>query len=154
MLGTTGIKFGNSQINGQEINFNFVQAWNADVKEAIAGNFLTLKIAGIDLINSEQRSGFPKIEEGAAYSFNGSDITSTKITWYVDDEYAKLEQTVISFSFARLGSVTPQIQINVADILIEGSDNTENEGILGLPGFEFVVVISALVFTSFIRRKV
>ncbi|MEC7976976.1 MAG: hypothetical protein VX129_03150 [Candidatus Thermoplasmatota archaeon] len=154
MLGTTGIKFGNSQINGQEINFNFVQAWNADVKEAIAGNFLTLKIAGIDLINSEQRSGFPKIEEGAAYNFNGSDITSTKITWYVDDEYAKLEQTVISFSFARLGSVTPQIQINVADILIEGSDNTEDEGILGLPGFEFVVVISALVFTSFIRRKV
>ena len=154
MLGTTGIKFGNSQINGQEINFNFVQAWNADVKEAINGNFLTLKIAGIDLINSEQKNGYPMVEEGAAYDFNGSDIKSTKVTWYIDDEYAKLDQAVISFSLARIGSVTPQIQINVADILIEGSSAAEDEGILGLPGFEITAVISALFVTSFLRRKV
>ena len=62
-------------------------------------------------------SGFPKIEEGLLTILTVVTLR-TKITWYVDDEYAKLEQTVISFSFARLGSVTPQIQINVADILI------------------------------------
>ena len=154
MFDSTGIKFGNSQINGQEINFNFVQTWNTDIEEAITGNFLTLTIAGVDLINSEQKKGYPKVEEGITYDFNGSDIKSTKITWYVDDKYAKLDQTVISFSLARVGSSTPQIQINVADILIEGTGNTEDEGILGLPGFELVSVISALFAISFFRRKV
>ena len=81
-------------------------------------------------------------------------IKSTKITWYVDDKYAKLDQTVISFSLARVGSSAPQIQNNVADILIEGTGNTEDEGILGLPGFECITVISALALTGFIRRKV
>ena len=153
MLSSTGIKFGNSQINGQEINFNFVQAWNTDIREAITGNFLTLTLAGIDLINSEQPNGYPRIEEGITYEFNGTDIKSTKITWYVDDEYAKLDQTIISFSLARVGSITPQIQINVADILIEGSATEENEGILGLPGFEITAVISAIFATSFLREK-
>ena len=154
LLFDTGIKFGNSQINGQEINFNFVQTWNTDIEEAIIGNFLTLTLAGVDLINNEQKKGYPKVEEGITYDFNGSDIKSTKITWYVDDKYAKLDQTVISFSLARVGSSTPQIQINVADILIEGTGNTEDEGILGLPGFELVSVISALFAISFFRRKV
>ena len=154
MLSSTGIKFGNSQINGQEINFNFVQAWDTDIREAITGNFLTLTLAGIDLINSDQPNGYPRIDEGITYEFNGTDVRSTKITWYVDDEYAKLDQTVISFSLARVGSITPQIQINVADILIEGSAAEDDKGILGLPGFEFITVISALALTGFIRRKV
>ena len=31
---------------------------------------------------------------------------------------------------------------------------SEDEGLLGLPGFEFITVISALALTGFIRRKV
>ena len=154
MLGSTGIKFGNSQINGQEINFNFVQAWNADIQEAIKGDFLTLTLAGISLPNSEQKNGFPRVEEGRTYTFNGSDVKSIKITWLVEDEYAKLDQAVISFSLARVGSVTPQIQVNVADILSTNVETEEDNGLLGLPGFEFATVLSALILTGLIRRKV
>ena len=45
-------------------------------------------VGGENLINAEQKSGFPKVEDGAAYDFNGTEIKSTRITWYVDDEYA------------------------------------------------------------------
>jgi len=153
-LGSTGIKFGNSQINGQEVSFNFVQTWNTNIEEAIFGDFVTLMFAGVDLVNSEQRNGYPKIGEGKTYDFNGTQIKSTTITWYVDDKYAKLDQGVVCFSLSSLASSAPQIKVNVADILIAGSGTTEDEGLLGLPGFEFAAVISALIFTSFIRRKV
>ena len=153
-LGSTGIKFGNSQINGQEVSFNFVQTWNTNIEEAIFGDFVTLMFAGVDLVNSEQRNGYPKIGEGKTYDFNGTQIKSTTITWYVDDKYAKLNQGVICFSLSSLASSAPQIQINVADILIEGTGNTEDEGILGLPGFGLISVISALLAISFFRRKV
>jgi len=153
-LGSTGIKFGNSQINGKEVSFNFVQTWNTDIEEAIIGDFVTLMFAGVDLVNSEQRNGYPKIGEGKAYDFNGTQIKSTTITWYVDDKYIKLDQGVICFSLSSIASSAPQIQIKVADILIAGSETTEDEGLLGLPGFEFATVITALFATSFIRRKV
>jgi len=154
MFGSTGIKFGNAQISGQEVNFNFVQAWKTDIQEAVKGDFLTLTLAGLSLPNSEQKNGFPKIEEGRTYTFNGSDVKSIKITWLVEDEYAKLDQAVISFSLARVGSVTPQIQVNVADILSANIDREEDKGLLGLPGFEFATVLSALILTGLIRRKV
>ena len=33
------------------------------------------------------------IGEGATYSINGTDITSVKVTWKIDDEYAKKSAT-------------------------------------------------------------
>ena len=100
-FGADAIKFGQSGINGRAVSFDFVQAWDTDAKEAVDGDYIRLIIGGVGLNSSLQKSGYPIIEDGLDYDLNGTTITSTKITWYVDDEYAKLDQSVISFSLTR-----------------------------------------------------
>ena len=149
------IKFGNTQISGKTVSFNFVQAWKTNVNEAITGDYITLMVSGENLINSEQKSGFPKVEDGAAYDFNGTEIKSTRITWYVDDEYAKLDQTAISFSLTKKSSqAAPPILINTADILTLSEGDAEEEGILGLPGFNLIFALISLVLVTKTRREV
>ena len=112
-------------------------------------------VGGIDLINSEQKNGFPKIEDGVAYDFNGTEIKSTKITWYVDDEYAKLDQTAISFSLTKKSSqAAPPIIINTVDILTQSEGDSEEEGVLGLPGFNLIFALISLVLVTKLRREV
>ena len=62
----------------------------------------------------------------------------------------------MSFSYSRKDTSTTQpILVNIADnLVVGGSGDAEDGGVLGLPGFEFAAVISALFATSFIRRKV
>ena len=148
------VKFGDTSISGQTLSFEFVEAWPTDCNEAMEGNFITLMLGnGNELDNNLQKSGYPKVEKGKKYTLNGTEYDSEKITWFIDDEYEKLELTMISFSYARKSSSTAEpIMINVADRLISSSGD-EEEGAL-LPGFEFAAVISALFVTSFIRRKV
>jgi len=154
-FGADAIKFGNTQISGQTVSFNFVQAWSTNVNEAITGDYITLMVGGIDLINSEQKSGFPKVEEGDTYDLNGTEIKSTRITWYVDDEYAKLDQTAISFSLTKKSSqAAPPILINTADILTQSEGDSEEEGILGLPGFNLIFALISLVLVTKLRREV
>ena len=150
------IKFGDTSISGQTLSFEFVEAWPTNCNEAMQGNFITLILgSGNELDNNLQKSGYPKVEKGKKYTLNGTEYDSERITWIIDDEYEKLEQTMISFSYARKSSSTAEpTMINVADKLISSSGD-EEEGALGsLPGFEFVAAISALFATSFIRRKV
>ena len=154
-FGADAIKFGNTQISGRTVSFNFVQAWNTNVNEAITGDYITLMVGGVDLINSEQKNGFPKIEDGVAYDFNGTEIKSTKITWYVDDEYAKLDQTAISFSLTKKSSqAAPPILINTADILTQSEEDSEEEGVLGLPGFNLIFALISLILVTKLRREV
>ena len=62
----------------------------------------------------------------------------------------------MSFSYSRKDTSTTQpILVNIAENLAAGSAAGEEDGgLLGMPGFEFATVISALFATSFIRRKV
>ena len=86
---------------------------------------------------------------------NGTQIESERVTWLNEDEYAKIDQSVISFSYSRKDtSTTTPVLINVADRLVSSASVSEDEGLLGLPGFEIITVISALALTGFIRRKV
>ena len=62
----TNGNFGNTNKWSIQFILSLYKSWNADVRRLVDGNFITILIDGIDLINSEQRSGFPKIEEGAA----------------------------------------------------------------------------------------
>ena len=66
-----------------------------------------------------------------------------KITWYIDDEYAKLDQSVISFSLTRRSCDTaPPIDFNTVDILKQSSGKAEDgDGVLDrvLPGFEIIL---------------
>jgi len=151
------VKFGDTTISGQTVSFEFVEAWPTNCNEAMEGNFITLMLgSGLELDNNAQQTGYPRVEEGKAYNINGTDYNSEKITWFVDDEYEKLDQTIISFSYARKSSSTTEpTMVNVADSLVSSGSNDDEEGALGgLPGFEFAAVISALLLTSFIRRKV
>ena len=156
-FGADAIKFGQSGINGQAVSFDFVQAWDTDAEEAVDGNTIRLIVDGVGLNSSLQKSGYPIVEDGLDYDLNGTTITSTKITWYVDDEYAKLDQSVISFSLTRRSCDTaPPIEFNTVDILAKSSGSGgggDEGGLLGLPGFNFILVIFALLCVSYFRRE-
>ena len=152
---TNGVIFGNTGISGNSIYFEFVESWPTNYQNAVDGNFITILIDGIEIDNNLQPSGYPKVSEGGSYEINGTQIKSERITWLNEDEYAKLDQSIISFSYSRKDtSTTTPVLINVADRLASSVSTSEDEGVLGLPGFELVIVVSALVLTSFIRRKV
>jgi hypothetical protein len=151
-FGADAIKFGQSGINGQAVSFDFVQAWDTDAEEAVDGNYIRLIIDGVSLNSSLQKSGYPIIEDGIDYDLNGTSITSTKITWYVDDEYAKLDQSVVSFSLTkRSSSGAPPIEFNTVDILKQNSGSSSDDG--GLPGFNFIFVIFALLCVAYSKRE-
>jgi len=150
------IKFGQAGINGQSVSFDFIQSWDTDPNEAVDGDFIRLIVDGMGTNSSLQKDGYPIIEDGLEYDINGTIITSTKITWYIDDEYATLDKSVISFSLTKRSCDTaPPININTSDIFVESSADSNDEGIIsGIPGFEFIAVILSLLLTSFVRRKV
>jgi len=154
-FGADAIKFGQSGINGRAVSFDFVQAWDTDAKEAVDGDYIRLIIGGVGLNSSLQKSGYPIIEDGLDYDLNGTTITSSKITWYVDDEYAKLDQSVISFSLTRRSCDTaPPIEFNTVDILAKSSGSGgDDEGGLPVPGFNFILVIFALLCVGYSRRE-
>lgn len=152
---TNAVIFGNTGISGNSIYFEFIEAWPTNCQNAVDGNFITILIDGIELDNNMQPRGYPKVSTGGSYDMNGTQIESERVTWLNEDEYAKLDQSVISFSYSRKDtSTTVPVLINVADRLVSGSSGEEDEGVLGLPGFELVSVISALFTISFFRRKV
>ena len=145
---------GNTGISGNTIYFEFIEGWSTNCNEAVNGNFITILVDGVELNNAEQSSGYPKVAEGSKYVLNGSEISSTRVTWIIEDEFAKLDQSVISFSYSKKDtSTTTPILLNIADKLVLNNVGGEEDAGL-LPGFEFVVVVSALVLTGFIRRKV
>ncbi len=153
---TNGVIFGNTGISGNSIYFEFIEAWSTNCQNAVDGNFITILVDGIELDNNQQPSGYPKVSQGGSYDMNGTEIKSERVTWVIDDEYAKLDQSIVSFSYSRKDTSTTQpILVNIAENLAAGSAAGEEEGgLLGMPGFEFATVISALFATSFIRRKV
>ena len=152
---SNAVIFGNTGISGNSVYFEFLEAWPTNSQNAIDGNFITILIGGIELDNNQQPSGYPKTGEGGSYDMNGTQINSVRITWLNEDKYAKLDQSVVSFSYSRKDtSTTTPILLNVADRLSSSTSSSEDEGILGLPGFEFASVICAVTLTGFIRRKV
>ncbi|MDG1544848.1 MAG: hypothetical protein P8R32_01170 [Candidatus Poseidoniia archaeon] len=148
--------FGNTGISGNTIYFEFIEGWPTDCNEAVDGNFITILIDGVELNNAEQSSGYPKVSEGSKYMLNGSEIGSERVTWIIEDEYAKLDQSVVSFSYSKKDtSTTTPILLNIADKLAVNTAGEEDDGgLLGLPGFEVTTVITALFAASFLRRKV
>ncbi len=151
-FGADAIKFGQSGINGQAVSFDFIQAWDTDAREAVNGDYIRLIVDGVGLNSSLQKDGYPIIEDGLDYDLNGTTITSTKITWYIDDEYANLDQSVISFSLTRRSCDTaPPIDFNTVDILKQSSGSSSDDE--GLPGFEILVSILAIVIVSLRRRE-
>jgi hypothetical protein len=157
MIQANAVSFGKSNIGSDTVGFEFVEAWGTNVQEAIDGNFLTIIVDNIELDNSQQTSGYPKIGKGTTYSFNGTDVDSVTVTWKIEDEYAKIDQTIISFSYARKASTTtPPISINIVDLPVSNSKGAgDGDGILDrvLPGFEILAVSLALVAVSLKRRE-
>ena len=153
-FGADAIKFGKSTINGQAVSFDFVQAWNTDVEEAVNGDLIRLIVDGVGLNSSLQRAGYPIIEDGTDYDLNGTTVTSTKITWYVDDAYAQLDKSVISFSLnKRSCDSAPPFDINTSQILV-ATTGSEDDGGLPVPGFNFILVIFALFGLAYSKREV
>ena len=151
-FGADAIKFGQSGINGQAVSFDFVQAWDTDAREAVNGDYIRLIVDGVGLNSSLQKDGYPIIEDGLDYALNGTTITSTKITWYIDDGYAKLDQSVVSFSLTkRSSSGAPPIEFNTVDILKQNSGSSSDDE--GLPGFNFIFVIFALLCVAYSKRE-
>ena len=157
-FGADAIKFGQSGINGQQVSFDFVQAWDTDAEEAVNGDYIRLVVDGIGTNSSQQRNGYPIVSEGLDYDINGTSITSTKVTWYIDDKYATLDKSVISFSLTRRSCDTaPPIDINTADIIVASSGSEDDEGGLidrVVPGFNFILVVFALFGLAYSKREV
>ena len=157
MIVADAVGFGKSQIGSNTVGFEFTEAWSTNVQEAIDGNFLTILVENIELDNSQQMSGYPMIDEGATYSINGTDITSVTVTWKIEDEYAKLDQTIISFSYARKASTTtPPISINIVDLPVSNSKGAgDGNGLLDkvVPGFEILVTTLVFVTVALKRRE-
>ena len=153
---TDAVKFGKTGISGQTVSFEFIEAWSTKTDESITGNFITLLVNMEELDNNQQEKGYPKIESGPIYLVNETEISSVKITWFIEDEYAKLDQSVISFSLGRkISSTTEPIIINVADRLMPNSGVSENEGsILDLSGFNLIITILSISLISYLRREV
>ena len=148
------IKFGQSNINGQTVSFDYVQAWDTDTEEAVNGNLIRLIVDGVGLNSSLQKAGYPIVEDGKDYDLNGTTVTSTKITWYIDDEYAQLDKSIISFSLnKRSCDSAPPVDINTSQILVTASDS-DDEGGLPVPGFNFILVIFALFGLAYSKREV
>jgi len=147
--------FGKSKIGSDTVGFEFVEAWKTNVQEAIDGNFLTILVENIELNNSQQTRGYPQISDGTTYSINGTDTKSVMVTWKIEDEYAKLDQTMISFSYARKASTTtPPISVNIADLPRLSADSSgSDDGMLPIPGFEIIVATLALVIITSKRRE-
>ena len=75
---------------------------------------------------------------------------STMVTWYVDDEYTKLDQVSFSFSLLDKDSTqAPPIIVNIADLprLGSGSSGEDDVG-LSVPGFEIILSIIAITFVA------
>ena len=152
---TDAVQFGYTGISGNTVSFEFIEAWSTDTKSALNANFLTIISEGIELDNSQQSGNYPKTEKGRNYILNETEIESKRVTWMIEDEYANLEDIIVSFSYSiKDTSTTEPILINIAERLNSIDNTADEEGILGLPGFEFATVLSALVLTGFIRRKV
>ena len=151
MIMANAVSFGNSNIGTGMVGFEFVEAWRTNVQESIDGNFLTIIIDGTEIDNSQQASGYPQITEGATYDFNGTGLRSIVVTWKIEDEYAKLDKTVISFSYARKeASTTPPTSINIADFPQLKANVKDEESV---PGFEVLMSIVAIVLVSSRRRE-
>ena len=154
-FGADAIKFGQSGINGRQVIFDFVLAWDTDAEEAVNGDYIRLIVDGIGTNSSQQRNGYPIVSEGLDYEINGTSVTSTKVTWYIDDEYATLDKSVISFSLTRSSCDTaPPIDVNTAEILTASSGSGDDEGGLPVPGFNFILVIFALFGLAYSKREV
>jgi hypothetical protein len=156
MIQANAVSFGKSNIRSDTVGFEFVEAWGTNVQEAIDGNFLTIIVDNIELDNSQQTSGYPKIGKGNTYSFNGTDVDSVTITWKIEDEYAKIDQTIISFSYARKASTTtPPISLNIGDLPQSSAGNSGGGGLLKetLPGFEILAVLLTFVVVALKRRE-
>ena len=105
--------------------------------------------------NLEQKSGYPKVEDGYGYDFNGTDVMSTMVTWYVDDEYAKLDQVSFSFSLLNKESTqAPPIIVKVGDLPRLSSSSSEDDSLgLPIPGFEILASILTIFIVSLKRRE-
>ena len=154
-FGADAIKFGQTGINGRAVSFDFIQAWDTDVAEAVSGDYIRLIVDGVGTNSSLQKNGYPIVEDGKDYELNGTTITSTKITWYIDDEYAALDKSVISFSLTKRSCDTaPPIDFNTIDILGKSTNSNDDEdGLLSVPGFNFILVIFALFGLAYSKRE-
>jgi len=155
MIMANAISFGSSKMGSDTVGFEFVEAWGTNVQEAIDGNFLTIIVDNVEIDNSQQASGYPQVSVGATYDFNGTGVKSIMVTWKIEDEYAKLDQTIISFSYARKdASTTPPTSINIGDLPLLKAD-TDDQGLLpeSLPGFEILASVLAVVLVSLRRRE-
>ncbi|HJL72183.1 MAG TPA: hypothetical protein QGG11_05845, partial [Candidatus Poseidoniia archaeon] len=67
----------------------------------------------------------------------------------IDDGYAKLDQSVISFSLTRRSCDTaPPIDFNTVDILKQSSGSSSDDALLPVPGFEIILSIVAIAFVA------
>ena len=157
MIQANAVSFGKSSIGSDTVGFEFIEAWGTNVQEAIDGNFLTIIVENIELDNSQQMSGYPLIGRGETYVFNGTSVDSVTVTWKIEDEYAKLDQTIISFSYARKASTTtPPISINIVDLPVSNSKGAgDGDGLLDkvVPGFEILVTTLVFVTVALKRRE-
>ena len=120
------------------------------------------------VLDSNKKGRYPRAKHtgascyhyGWARSEDQMNLKVSKVQKYWDTkpvkiDYSQMDKSIISFSYARKGSTTAEpTLINVADRLLTGTESgAEEEGILGLPGFELIIGILSLTLVSCYKRE-
>ena len=153
-LNTDAVYLGKARMSGQEVGFEFVEAWETQAEEALRGNYLTFMVEGMPQNNTLQKSTYPRIGKGAEYELNGTALEAIMVTWYIDDKYASVEESTFMFGYGKPeSSYAPAIAVALTDLPRMGATSTSDDGgLLGLPGFPLLLAIPALAWTARRRR--
>jgi len=128
--------------SGGETYIEMTEAWTTNLQEALAGGFVTMNAGGTYLDNAEAT-----VSNGDTYSINNGSVQAQKITWKGGGADAS-----IRFSYTENASTyaTP-ISVKLADIPGSSGSSSGDDG--GLPGFELLLTVPAILFIASRRRR-
>jgi hypothetical protein len=136
---------------GTEISLEFAEAWPTNWNTNLDGRFIMLM--GEEGYMADNKMA--EVTEGEEYSItmsNGTaDITSTIITWTeVEGEEITLMMDYTTFNHMPSngsGNGTTK-QAIVTLNLVKAKQLLDDDGVLGLPGFEMIIAIPAIAFAA------
>ena len=129
--------------SGGETYLEMTEAWPTNIREALEGGFVTLTAGGALIDNSGAT-----VRNGDTYNVNNGSVIAQKITWDGGGGDAR-----VKFSYAaNASSYASAITVNLADIpgTIGSSSSDDDDGI---PGFELLLAVPAVLFIAARRRR-
>ena len=154
-LGITGshLYLFNGIWNGNIVSIEFAEAWPVDWETNLDGKYVMVMGDDGYMANNDMAS----VRDGNEYSFQGNnsttiDVTSTVIEWTeITGTGIKIMMDYTTFNHMpgnNTGNGTMGNPPKVTLILEKAIIPLDDDGILGLPGFEMIIAIPAIAFAA------